>query len=394
MNARIIIGKNFGDEGKGLATDFFARLARQNNKDCLTVRFNGGAQAGHTVDLPGERMVFHQLSSGSFRGALTYWAEDFLPDMYKLGEEAAELAAMGRRVPVIFASPLCRCVYIDDVLINMALETRRGANRHGSCGMGIDEAVQRSKRFCLSLETVVTDTAEKLYHRLRAVRLRYLAIRLAELDLSLSEAGEYGELLQSDAVLRNAAERMKRNAELVTLTGGDVAQGYDEVIFEGAQGLLLDENRTEFAPHLTSSRTGVFNAARFIEKHLPGADTEVVYVTRAYVTRHGAGSLPHEDSGIKTRYNITDRTNITNEWQGSLRFARHGSPGDFLRPVTDDIKAAAPHTLSLFVTHLNETGGKLLTAGGDLAQSEWIKAYGGVFDRIYLSSTPFSRDII
>ena len=62
MKIIAIIGKSFGDEGKGLTTDYYARQAQQEGKPCLAVRHNGGAQAGHTVELPHRRFVFHQLS--------------------------------------------------------------------------------------------------------------------------------------------------------------------------------------------------------------------------------------------------------------------------------------------------------------------------------------------
>ena len=88
MNVRIVIGKSFGDEGKGLAVDYFSGLAEKSGRRCLVIRHNGGAQAGHTVDLQNGRFVFHQLSSGSFRSADTLWADTFLPDLFKLPEEA------------------------------------------------------------------------------------------------------------------------------------------------------------------------------------------------------------------------------------------------------------------------------------------------------------------
>ena len=77
-----VIGNNYGDEGKGLAVDHLT-LSGHN----LVVRHNGGAQAAHTVDREDKRFVFHELSSGSFNGADTYWASTFLPDLYKLEEE-------------------------------------------------------------------------------------------------------------------------------------------------------------------------------------------------------------------------------------------------------------------------------------------------------------------
>ena len=81
MRSRIIIGKSFGDEGKGLATDTYALEAVRSGLSAVCVRHNGGAQAGHTVDLPDCRFVFSQLSSASFRGIDTFWADSFMPDL-------------------------------------------------------------------------------------------------------------------------------------------------------------------------------------------------------------------------------------------------------------------------------------------------------------------------
>ena len=66
-DVRVVIGKNLGDEGKGLAVDFFCGQV----PDTLVVNHNGGSQAGHTVETNGKRFVFHQLSAGSFCGADT-----------------------------------------------------------------------------------------------------------------------------------------------------------------------------------------------------------------------------------------------------------------------------------------------------------------------------------
>lgn len=71
--AKIVIGANFGDEGKGLMTDYFANEAKKQGKSCLVVCHNGGSQRGHTVVSPsGIRHVFHHFGSGSFEGADTY----------------------------------------------------------------------------------------------------------------------------------------------------------------------------------------------------------------------------------------------------------------------------------------------------------------------------------
>jgi adenylosuccinate synthase len=90
-------------------------------------------------------------------------------------------------------------------------------------------------------------------------------------------------------------------------------------VFEGAQGLMLDEFMG-FFPHVTRSMTGLPNAievaAEFgIRELLP------VYVTRSYLTRHGAGPLSHEGERFAEDDAVVDHTNVTNEWQGSIRYA-------------------------------------------------------------------------
>ena len=79
MSITAVVGKNFGDEGKGLATDYLSMLSQKADRSCIVVRHNGGAQAGHTVERKDKRFVFRELSSGSMRGAVTFWAETFIP---------------------------------------------------------------------------------------------------------------------------------------------------------------------------------------------------------------------------------------------------------------------------------------------------------------------------
>ena len=201
-----MIGAGFGDEGKGLAVDHFCSVG----EGCLVVRHNGGAQAGHTVKSGEKRFVFHQLSSGSFRRADTYMAETFLPDLFKIEEEISGFAAVSGHIPVIFGNVGACITIIDDVLLNMALETVRGAGRHGSCGMGINEAVLRSAARCdfrsteqsnfrsarqpdlpfrITLGEVKGGSAESLFAHLRRNRREYLPERIREYNDKLTELG-------------------------------------------------------------------------------------------------------------------------------------------------------------------------------------------------------------
>jgi len=395
-----VIGKNFGDEGKGLAVDYLSLQAKGG--PVLVIRHNGGAQSGHTVDLPDKRFVFHELSSGSFRRADTFWAETFYPDMYKLREEAESFRIVGGFVPKIYTHPDAQITLIDDVLLNMAAEENRGNARHGSCGMGIYEAQCRGRAgFGITMRELFAMNVLDFVSRMQEIRKEYLPKRMKELRLSREIPGEYKELLQSDEVLKNAAIEILSNLIYVQLAGDvkGLMEGYDRVIFESGQGLLLDEDNERFAPHVTASRTGLQNPCAFLSKYHMAPD-EVIYVTRSYVTRHGAGPLPYECSAAELGIGGTDRTNVDNPWQGALRFALHGSVEEFVEPVLEDLKVAESYRVlppyrSLMVTHLNETAGCLFTKEGKIPLDEFSSntMIEDVFNRFYASSTYYAEDI-
>lgn len=395
-----VIGKNFGDEGKGLAVDYLSLQAKGG--PVLVIRHNGGAQSGHTVDLPDKRFVFHELSSGSFRRADTFWADTFYPDMYKLREEAESFRMVSGFAPKIYAHPDAQITLIDDVLLNMAAEENRGNARHGSCGMGIYEAQCRGRAgFGITMRELFAMNVSEFVRRMQEIRKGYLPKRMKELGLSREIPREYKELLQSDEVLENAAIEILSNLIYVQLAGDvkGLMEGYDRVIFESGQGLLLDEDNERFAPHVTASRTGLQNPCAFLSKYHMAPD-EVIYVTRSYVTRHGAGPLPYECSAAELGIGGTDRTNVDNPWQGALRFALHGSVEEFVEPVLEDLKVAESYRVlppyrSLMVTHLNETAGCLFTKEGKIPLNEFCNntVIGDVFNRFYASSTYYAEDI-
>ena len=382
-----VIGKNFGDEGKGLAVNWLCACSGR----AAVIRHNGGAQAGHTVETEKDRFVFHQLSSGSLRGADTLWADTFMPDLYKLGEEAESFFARFRFLPRIYCHPDARVVTVDDVLINMALESSRGSARHGSCGMGINEACERDKAgFGLAAGEIMAMSADSLARRLGMMRRQYSHRRMEQLGLGLT--GEYGELLRNDDVVRNEAEIMIRNRALVSPLDDGFADRYDRIVFEGAQGLLLDSENKEYAPHVTASRTGLDNPVSFCRRRALEL-TDAVYVTRSYVTRHGAGPLrgecPRETLGAIPE----DRTNAENPWQGKMRYAPHVSPEEFTAPVKADLRKAPPNLRAhLLVTHLNETGGVIRFSSGDVSPADLSASpdISAVFGHLWTSDSPYA----
>lgn len=396
----VVIGKNFGDEGKGMAVDMLSTDAGRT----VVIRHNGGSQSGHTVEKDDIRFVFHALGSGSLRGADTFWADTFYPDLYKLGEECSAFLALTGFVPRIYAMPDAQITLIDDVLLNMAAEVARGADRHGSCGMGIYEAYCRSEAgFAVTVEELVHMNSEQLVMRMAEIRRQYVPVRLAALGFGDKYAlpEEYAELLENSAVLENAAESILANLKYVQIITDVKAflDSYDTVIFENGQGLLLDSENTEFAPHVTASRTGLHNPVAFLSR-FGFVPERVVYVTRSYVTRHGAGPLPFECKREHLGIEGSDLTNIPNPWQESLRYASHGTITDFIKPVAKDLSLLPERgnkcECLLLITHLNETHGKILL------KEEALDAEGlgcrleceTVFDSIAESYTRFSKDII
>lgn len=296
MRARVVIGANFGDEGKGLMTDYLCAQGAG-----VVVRFNGGAQAGHTVVTPdGRRHVFGHFGSGSFLDIPTFLSQFFICNPIMFFRELKTLDQLGCR-PSVFAHPQCLVTTFADMIINQRKEVKRGDKKHGSCGVGIHETIQRSH--VPSLKITMAD----------------LWNRPASLESKIAEACDKwatyrtGAKIDEPAMVEAFLKECAMFAEYVSPAG--IGQCEDPV-FEGAQGLLLDQDRKEFWPHVTHSNTGMKNV-RTLCAQAGISDIETYYVSRTYVTRHGAGPLPNEDAGMSFK----DDTNLPHEWQGTLRFA-------------------------------------------------------------------------
>ena len=334
MRTIAVIGKNFGDEGKGFTC---SRLA-SSLKNALIIKHNGGGQAGHTVEDPeGKwRFIHHQIGAGAEYHVPTLFADSFMPDLFQLGKEVKEFTELFGFQPILYSEKNARITTIDDVLLNMGAELARGKNRHGSCGMGIEECVQRNAAgYGITVEELVTWTKQDLLDRLKQIRREYTE-RRAKI-LGIYPWNPYYEMLHNEMVLENFVGEVKENVKLLTLVDADRKWlgEFQNLIFETGQGLLLDQDYEAYAPHLTSSKTGIHNPTIFLEKRGLFLE-EAIYVTRPYVTRHGNGPLPCEVKRSELPGVGEDLTNQPNEWQGILRYARHKSLKDFFEPVLRD----------------------------------------------------------
>ena len=379
-SANVVIGANYGDEGKGLMTDYHAAPAGQN---AIVVRFNGGAQAGHTVTTPrGLRHVFSHFGSGTLAGAATFLSRHFVCHPLLFLKEAdvlaATVAAAGVALAPVFVDERALVSTLYDILVNQIVERHRGAGRHGSCGMGFGETIERQldPEFALSVADL-DQGAGYLLRRLAAIRDGYVPQRLAALGIHALGAQD-AEWLASDTALQRYVHAAMQFRRATQCAWPEVLRERAQIVFEGAQGLLLDQERGAF-PYVTRSHTGVRNALDVATE--AGIETlAITYATRAYLTRHGAGPLPGELPG-KPYAGIEDRTNVPNEFQGTLRFA-HLDLDWLERTIRTDFADALAcpgmrASLNLAVTCLDQVGtavkfienGKLTTtAPGVLAE--------------------------
>lgn len=334
MRTIAVIGKNFGDEGKGFTC---SRLA-SSLKNALIIKHNGGGQAGHTVEDPkGKwRFIHHQIGAGAEYHVPTLFADSFMPDLFQLGKEVKEFTELFGFRPILYSEKNVRVTTVEDVLLNMGAEVARGKNRHGSCGMGIEECVQRNAAgYGITVEELAGWSKQDLLDRLKQIRKEYTE-RRAKI-LGIYPSNPYYEMLNNETVLENFVIEVKVNVNLLTLVDADRKwlEEFQHLIFETGQGLLLDQDYEAYAPHLTSSKTGIHNPAIFLEKRGLFLD-EAIYVTRPYVTRHGNGPLPCEVDPSELPGVGEDLTNRPNEWQGTLRYAKHESLEAFFAPVRRD----------------------------------------------------------
>jgi len=317
----IVVGLGFGDEAKGATVDF---LCSQGDVAGV-VRFNGGAQAAHNVVVGGRHHTFRQFGSGTLSGVPSYLSRFSLIEPIGLAGEARELAALGVPDPLslITVDPDALITTPVHVAANRTREDRRGTGRHGSTGLGIGEtvwyelALRRRARVGQLVENLVAPADAQG----RALRVRdcldgrVLRERLTEL------VGFYAPLLAGSAHghdgVQAMADLLGAFAGAVRIAGPDHlarTAGRGRLVFEGAQGVLLDEWRG-FHPHTTWSTTTPANAQRLLAE--AGLSRGYVLgLTRAYTTRHGAGPLPTEDPALQ---GVGEPFNGTGTYQGRWR---------------------------------------------------------------------------
>lgn len=374
--ADVVIGANYGDEGKGLMTDYYAA----QHGGAVVVRFNGGAQAGHTVVTPeGKRHVFSHIGSGSFAGAETFLSRFFVCNPLLFRKEVAGFAKH-TPLPVIHVDAHAPVTTPYDMMVNQIAEDLRGRARHGSCGMGFGETIERHQHAELALRYADLTDRAALRVKLSNIRDNWLMKRLAALGFSTLPA-VWRDRVFSDGLLDKFMEDTEFFLQSTKAAAPDFLRATAKpIVFEGAQGLMLDMARGSF-PHVTRSNTGIKNVLPLAQD--AGIDAlNVTYATRAYLTRHGAGPLDNELQSPPYA-GIRDETNVLNDWQGSLRFAWLDARmlARFIRDDLSDNKTLKI-TQGLAVTCLDQTADEVTFMEGDALKTLPRAAYSAYLQKM------------
>lgn len=284
MRVSVVLGLTFGDEGKGVTTQWLCMQAQKYGRTPLVIRFNGGAQAAHTINLNGEEHICSTYGSGVLLGVPTFLAKDFYFDPVSAYNEYQTLQDKN---PILLIHPDCRIVTPYDVIVGV---NNTKVIKDGSCGKGI---YQTFKRY---------NTAEfnsLIPHKEQEDDLR----------MYLFQVRNFYQVEKNDE-LEDLFVKSMRNLPCTVVTEPPT-ETQTELVYEGAQGLLLDMDYG-FYPHVTPSHTGLDNIPL---EHLQGAN--IYLVTRTYTTRHGNGYSPKH----KLLWDVSGKheTNVNNEYQGEFK---------------------------------------------------------------------------
>ena len=281
MTNVVIVGTQWGDEGKGKIVDLLAEIAD------VVVRFQGGNNAGHTMVVKGEQFIFHLLPSGILQGKICAIGNGVVVDPEVLLEEIDRLSI--RNIDIdpqkFFISERAHLIMPYHKAVDAARENFKGNKKIGTTGRGIgpayeDKATRRGIRFVDLLDP------EVFVEKVNTI--------LDEKNFYLKNYLSY-ETLDAESIIQPYREYADRLAPYVTNISVVLSQAIksgQQILFEGAQGTHLDIDHGTY-PYVTSSNTLAGNACCGAGVG-PKQIDEVIGIVKAYTTRVGKGPFPSE----------------------------------------------------------------------------------------------------
>jgi len=278
----ILIGAQWGDEGKGKIVDIYTDFA-----DAI-VRFQGGSNAGHTVVIGNKKIILHQIPSGILHPEkLCIIGNGVVLDLEALLDEMNELKSQGffQNETQLLISEEAHLVFPYHRLIDIGKENKAGSNKIGTTGRGIgpaygDKTVRTGIRVIdLFNEKVLREKLGKNVAEKNFYLTKYLG----------QEGFDGSALFEKYSAL---ARRLKPNVVNTSVVISQLMEKKKNILFEGAQGTLLDIDHGTY-PFVTSSNT-VAGAACVGSGIGPTRIDRVVGIVKAYTTRVGEGPFPTE----------------------------------------------------------------------------------------------------
>ena len=248
--------------------------------------------------------------------------------------------------------------------------------------MGIFETVVRSRdsRYAFDYDYVLKEGRSAVRGMINRINGEYCRKRARELGIAGDAERELSEMLANHMLTENYLDDLYAMAAFCRRGDEQIIEEYDTAVFEGAQGLMLDQNRTDYFPHLTPSDTGMKNIRAILDK-LEKRETEICYVTRSFFTRHGAGRFDTQSDTIAEEYGLYDRTNAPNEFQGTFRYGLFDLPEFMASLALDRRYIAEGERTAVAVTHLDMTDGMIICPTGKLMPEDI--AYMALADVLY-----------
>jgi len=291
MPATSVIGAQWGDEGKGKIIDLVTHEAD------VVVRFQGGANAGHTVIVEGREFVFHLLPSGVLHeGKLNVLANGVVIDPATLLSEIDQFESGGYSLRErLRVSGAAHCVLPYHKVLDQLREGDKAGVKIGTTGRGIGPAyADKANRCGVRMWDLIDE--DRLASRLQA--------NITDKNRIVTKL--FGaDALDYDAIFEEAREQGRRLAPMVADTGRILREHLSKgshVFFEGAQGLMLDLDHGTY-PFVTSSNSDSLGIAAGTGVP-PSAIGRQIGVSKAYCTRVGAGPFPselHDATGDRLR---------------------------------------------------------------------------------------------
>ena len=286
-NVKIIIGANFGDEGKGLMTDYICSRIPSKER-VLNVRFNGGVQSGHTViGDANEKHIFGHFGSGSFlENTATYLSKDFVVNPSAFRKEYNQLKNLAI-APMVYCHPKCLITFPQDMLIDQFIVDRRKKDVHGTRTSGLYETILRSKKD----SAVMVETLILLGMKHSQIDIDYYTNERIEKIFGITLTDDEAALLNNQWTKATFDQDLKFFMDHVSITDEKIFKHFDNVVFEGSDGLMTDQENSEYFPYVSVFNTGVDNVVPYLDE---GMNIEAIYVSRPYLTKSWYGDIPNE----------------------------------------------------------------------------------------------------